>query len=81
MFLAPTWSPYFGPKNGYSGCTRQQAWPKNGHEKRTQKQALKDMFEKKSAHTSTKNRAHLGTKPLLKRRPLMVPRGAVPDKT
>ena len=36
---------------------------------------------KKISHTSSKIRAHLRTKPLLKRRPLMVPRGAVPDKT
>ena len=42
---------------------------------------LRAMFEKKISHKSSKNRAHFGTKPLLKRRPLMVPRGAVPDKT
>ena len=61
VFLAPTWSPYFGPKNGYSGCTRQWAWPKNGHEKRTQKQALK--IPQLCAPCLKKNQPHKHQKP------------------
>ena len=78
IFWAQKWVLWLHTSISLAQKRARETHPKASPENPT---TLRAMFEKKISHTSSKNRAHLGTKPLLKRRPLMVPRGAVPDKT